>query len=172
VKEYFHPLLLKTLTLIAGLEDEFLELGSFLRQLQQASPKDFKKLASLPELGRRKAYYLVSIDKAFGEKGVPAERLRKIGWTKLAALAPHITDANLEDALLFAELHTVKNIEAAVHGLEPIIGGRSVLLNFTAEQFAAFSAAILSHGALKNGQGFIGKEAALVAALDEKKEGT
>ena len=95
---------------------------------------------------------------------------KRIGWTKLAALAPHITDENLEDALLFAELNTVKNIEAVVHGLDPIIGGRSVLLNFTADQFAAFSAAILAHGAIKNGQGFIGKEAALIAALGQNKE--
>jgi hypothetical protein len=167
MKEYFHPLLLKTLTLIAGLEDEFLELGSLLRQLQQTSPKDFKKLASLPELGRRKAYYLVSIDKAFSDKGVPAERLRKIGWTKLAALAPHITDENLEDALLFAELHKVKNIEAVVHGQEPIFGGRTVQLIFTAEQFAFFSAAIMAHGAIENGKGVIGKEAALISALSK-----
>lgn len=170
MKDDFHPLFLKTVTLIAHLEDEFLELASLLRQVQQASPKDFKNLISIPQLGRRKAYYLVAIDRAFGDKNVPAERLTKIGWTKLAALAPHITDANLEAALLFADLNSVKNIEAVAHGLEPIVGGRSVLLNFTGDQFAAFSAAILAHGAIKNGQGFIGKEAALIAALGENKE--
>jgi hypothetical protein len=170
MKIEFRPLFLKTLMLIAKLEDEFLELASMLRQVQQTSPGDFKKLAFIPQLGRRKAYYLVSIDKAFGDKNVPAGRLRKIGWTKLAALAPHITGQNLEDALLFAELNTVRNIEAVVHGLEPIVGGRSVLLIFTAEQFAAFSAAILAHGATKNGQGFIGKEAALIAGLTKNKE--
>ena len=34
-------------------------------------------LYSMPQLGRRKAYYLVSIDKAFGNKNVPAERLKE-----------------------------------------------------------------------------------------------
>ena len=170
MKVEFQPLFLKTLMLIAKLEDEFLELASLLRQVQQTTPGDFKKLASIPQLGRRKAYYLVSIDKAFGDKNLPAERLRKIGWTKLAALAPHITDENLEDALLFAELNTVNNIEAVVHGIDPIIGGRSVLLYFTAEQFAAYSNAILAHGATKNGDGFIGKEDALIAALKKNKE--
>ncbi len=162
-------LFLKTLMLVAKLEDEFLELASSLRQLQEASPKDFKKLTSIPQLGRRKAYYLVSIDKAFGGKLVAPQRLKKIGWTKLAALAPVITDENLEDALLFAESNTARNIEAVVKGLEPIIDGRSVLLNFTAAQFEAFSAAIVGHGAVKNGKGFIGKEAALIAALSENK---
>jgi hypothetical protein len=170
MKDDTHPLFLKTLVLIANLEDEFLELAASLRQLQETYPKDFKMLYSMPQLGRRKAYYLVSIDKAFGNKNVPAERLKKIGWTKLAALAPIITDENLEDALLFAELNTAKNIEAVVHGLEPIVGGRSVLLIFTAEQFAAFSAAIMAHGAIQNGKGFIGKEAALIAALDKNTE--
>jgi len=170
MEDGFNPLFIKTLMLIAKLEDEFLELASLLRQVKQENPKAYKKLYSIPQLGRRKAYYLVSIDKAFGDKDVPVERLKKIGWTKLAALAPHITEENLEDALLFAESNTVRNIEAVVHGLEPIIGGRSVLLNFTAEQFAAFSAAILAHGAIKNGEGFIGKEVALVAALEKNKE--
>jgi hypothetical protein len=165
--DYFYPLIVKTLVLIDNLENRFLELASLLRQVKETSQKDFKKLYSIPRLGRRKAYYLVSIDKAFADKNVSPKRLTKIGWTKLATLAPHITDENLEDALVFAELNTVKNIEAVVHGLEPIIGGRSILLNFTAKQFAAFSAAILAHGATKNGQGFIGKEAALVAALEK-----
>ena len=170
MKNEFPPLFIKTLMLIAKFEDQFLDLASLLRQVQETNPGDFKKLCSLPQLGRRKAYYLLSIDKAFGDKNVPAERLKKIGWTKLAALAPHITNENLEDALLFAELNTMKNIEAVMHGLEPILGGRSVLLIFTAEQFAAFSAAIMAHGAIQNGQGFIGKEAALIAALNENKE--
>jgi hypothetical protein len=159
------PVVVKAVMLIGQLGSEFLELAALLREVQEVSPKDFKTLASLPQLGRRKAYYLISIDKAFGGKNVAGERLKKIGWTKLAALAPHVTDENLEDALLFAEFNTVHNIEAVVHGLEPIIGGRSVLLNFTGEQFGAFSAAIVAHGAIKNAEGFGGKEAALIAAL-------
>jgi hypothetical protein len=147
-----------------------MELASLLRKVQDSDSKSFKELTSIPQLGRRKAYYLVSIDKSFGDKDILPVRLRKIGWTKLAALAPHITNENLEDALLFAESNSVRNIEAVVKGLEPTIGARSVLLNFTAEQFAAFSTAILAHGAIKKGEGFVGKEAALIAALAEITE--
>jgi len=159
------PLFFETLMLIAKFNDRFLELASLLRQVQEKSPQNFKTLISIPQLGRRKAYYLVSIDKAFGDKNVPPERLRKLGWTKLAALAPHITKDNLEDTLLFAEQHTVRNIDAVVHGLEPILDGRTVVLTFTAEQFEAYSDAILANGAIKNGKGFAGAEAALIAAL-------
>jgi hypothetical protein len=80
MKDLLNPLLVKAIAQIAKLEDEFLQLGSTLRHLQQSSPKDFKRLASLPQLGLRKAYYLVSIDKAFGGKKIPPERLKKIGW--------------------------------------------------------------------------------------------
>ena len=169
MKDTFSLSLITTLALIANLDDKFLELASSLRKVRECSPKDFKKLIALPQLGRRKAYYLVSIDRAFADKNVPSERLKKIGWTRLALLAPHITDENWEDALKLAETNTARNIQAVIQGLEPIIGGRSVLLNFTADQFADFSAAILASGATKNGEGFIGKEAALIAALTENK---
>jgi hypothetical protein len=170
MKANLNLLFLKALALIASLEDDFMELTSLLRQVQKNDPNDFKTLYCIPQLDRRKAYYLVSIDKVFGGKNVPLERLNALGWTKLATLAPHITDDNLEDALLFAELNTVRNIEAVVHGQEPIIGGRSVLLNFTGEQFSAFAQAILANGAIQNGAGFVGKEKALIAALDKNKE--
>ena len=52
-----------------------------------------------------------------------------------------------------------------MRGEEPIIGGRAILLHLTGEQFAAFSKAILAHGAIQNGGGFIGEEKALIDAL-------
>jgi hypothetical protein len=165
MEDELHSEFYQALLLITQFDDKFLELASLLRQVREKSPQSFKTLTSIPQLGRRKAYYLVSIDKAFGDKNVPSVRLKKIGWTKLAALAPHITKENLEEALLFAELHTVRNIEAVVHGLEPILDGRTVVLNFTAEQFAEYEGAILANGAIKDGDGYKGKEAALMAAL-------
>ena len=85
-------------------------------------------------------------------------------------IAKHVTPDNREGLLKLAEAHTAKNLERIMRGVDPIVGGRSVLLVFTAEQFAAFSAAILAHGAVKHGQAFIGKEAALAAALEKNKE--
>ena len=166
----FEPLFFETLLLIARLNDKFLELASLLRQLYETSHHDFKTLISIPQLGPRKGYYLVEIDKAFGGNEHLRPRLNKIGWTKLQLIAKHVTPDNREDLLKLAEAHTAKNLERIMRGVDPIVGGRSVLLVFTAEQFAAFSAAILAHGAVKNGQGFIGKEAALVAAFEKNKE--
>ena len=166
----FDPLFFETLLLIARFNDNFLELASLLRQVYETSHHDFKTLISIPQLGPRKGYYLVEIDKAFGGNEDLRPRLNKIGWTKLQLIAKHVTHDNREDFLKLAEAHTAKNLERIMHGVDPIVDGRSVLLVFTAEQFSAFSAAVLAHGAVKNGQGFIGKEAALVAAIEKNKE--
>ena len=165
MKDEFEPLFFEALLLISRLDDSFLELGSLLRQLQETSPHDFKALISTAQLRRRKGYYLVDIDRAFGGNEQLRPRLNKIGWTKLAMIAKHVTQDNREDLLQLAEAHTARNLQAIMRGDEPIIGGRVILLHFTGEQFAAFSKAILAHGAIQNGDGFIGKEMALIDAL-------
>lgn len=170
VKDELEPLFFETLLLIARFNHKFMELASLLHQLHETAHHDFKTLISIPQLGRRKGYYLVEVDKAFGGNEHLRPRLNKIGWTKLQTIAKHVTPDNREDLLKLAEAHTVKNLERIMRGEKPTIGGRSVLLHFTAEQFAAFSKAILAHGAIENGAGFIGKEAALFAALEKNKE--
>ena len=170
MKDEFEPLFFDALLLISRLDDSFLELGSLLRQLQETSPHDFKALISTPQLRRRKGYYLVDIDRAFGGNEQLRPRLNKIGWTKLAMIAKHVTQDNREDLLQLAEAHTARNLQAIMRGDEPIIGGRVILLHFTGEQFAAFSKAILAHGAIQNGDGFIGKEMALIDALGKSKQ--
>jgi hypothetical protein len=159
----------KALELIAQINDEFLELASLLRQLQEKEPDDFKALLSIPELGRRKGYYLVEIDRAFADFDVLPQRLNKIGWTKLQIIARHVTAENLELLLTLAETHIAKNLELIMHGELPNIA-RTVLLLFTQEQFAVFSDAVLAHGAVASGAGFLGKEAALISALDKNKQ--
>jgi len=86
--------------------------------VQEKSPQNFKTPISIPQLGRRKAYYLVSIDKAFGDKNVAPGRLKKVGWTKLAALAPHIRQQRLEDRR--AELQRI------VKGADAILFSESI----------------------------------------------
>jgi hypothetical protein len=160
----------RTLLLIARFNDKFLELASHLRELHETAPNDFKQLIKIPQLGRRKGYYLVEIDRAFADLDVPPFRLNQIGWTKLQVIAPHVTPDNVGHLLTLAEMHTTENLKAIMRGDKPIIGGRSVLLLFTGEQFNKFSEAILKWGAVKNGDGFIGKEAALIEAINKNKE--
>ena len=118
----FDPLFFETLLLIARFNDNFLELASLLRQVYETSHHDFKTLISIPQLGPRKGYYLVEIDKAFGGNEHLRPRLNKIGWTKLQLIAKHVTHDNREDFLKLAEANTAKNLERIMHGVDPIIG--------------------------------------------------
>lgn len=170
MKDELYPEFYLASLLIARFNDKFLELASLLHKLQETESDDFKTLISIPQLGRRKGYYLVEIHRAFGDYKDAPPRLNKIGWTKLQIIAAHVTPDNREALLTLAETHTAKNLEAIMRGDQPIIGGRSVLLLFTQEQFAVFSKAILEHGAIAKGEGFIGKESALIIALDKNKQ--
>jgi hypothetical protein len=161
------PLFLDALFLLAKFEDRFLDLASLLRKLQEKSPTDFKALIAVPQLGRRKGYYLVAIDRAFGGHPELQQRLVKVGWTKLSLVAPLVTKENVDDALLFCELNTAWAIQQAVKGKELPLGARSVLLHFSSEQFSYFSTAIVKHGAVKNGEGFVGKEEAVITAFQK-----
>ena len=154
-----------TLLLLARKNDEFLTLAANLRLLYETAPDDFRELAKHKLLGRRKAYYLVQIDRVFGADKSMHVRLNRVGWTKLQIIAPFVTKDNRAALLALAEAHTAVNLKAIVRGQAPILGGRTVVLHFTKKQFAAFAAAILAHGAVKNGDGFADKEQALIKAL-------
>jgi hypothetical protein len=70
-------------------------LGSLLRQLQDKSPNDFRALIAIPQLGRRKAYYLVAkntvsrLKLALAEVGIAVDRRRDMpvdpNWAALLA---------------------------------------------------------------------------------------
>jgi hypothetical protein len=145
-------------------------LAKLLRQLHDEDYEWFKSLAMLPQLGKRKAYYLLEIEKVFGSLPIELSRLNQIGCTKLHVISKHVTNANYEAFLQLAETHTAENLKLITQGKKPIIGGRNVLLQLTGDEFQAFAEAILKHGAIENGDGFIGKEEALIKALNANKQ--
>jgi hypothetical protein len=160
----------ETLLMIAKGNDKFLTLAANLRKLYDTAPEEFRRLAKLRILGRRRAYYFVEIDRVFGGDQDMAVRLNRIGWTKLQIIAPYVTKENREELVALAEAHTAVNLKAIMRGKPPILGGRTVVLHFTKKQFAAFAEAILAHGATKNGAGFLDKERALTKALKKRKK--
>ena len=165
MNDNIEPLFLEAFYFLAKFEERFLELGSLLRQLQEKSPKDFKALIAIPQLGKRKGYYLVAVSKAFGDYPHLRQRFMRVGWTRLSMVAPHVTKENVEDALVFAEANTAWAIQQAMKGQKLPIGVRSVLLHFKPEEFTFFGQEIVKHGATKTADGFVAKEAALITAL-------
>jgi hypothetical protein len=166
MKDELDPIYARALRLIVHFEDEFLELASLVRKLYETNSDEFKTLIAQQHLGRRKAYYLVEVDRAFGDiANEQCVRLNEIGWTKLATIAASITHKNREKLLKLAEAHTVEDIKALVRGETPVTDRKTIVLYFTPKQHEKFAKVILKHGAIKSGDGFAKKEEALIAAL-------
>ena len=65
----------KSLELSTRFDDNFMELARNLRSLQETDFDRFKDLIDKSGLGRRKAYYLVALDKALGNVKISKQRL-------------------------------------------------------------------------------------------------
>ena len=162
-----HHAMFDIIHLIADDEDRFLDLAALLRKLKDTQPKDFVTIIEWPKLGRRKAYYLVEIDEAFGDRPDLRARLSEIGWTKLAKVAKFATNENIDDLLKLAESYTALELELLLKGAAIKPGGSFVTLYLDPAQFALFRGVLLKHGAKAHKKGLLGKEAALVTALSK-----
>lgn len=150
---------------IEMLDDHFVEASKFLRKVLDEQPDDFQNIAKALGIGHRKAYNLVQIDRVFGPLGISAKRLRKIGWTKLALLAPHVTEAGADQWLTLAETMTAYQLKRCLRGEEVVPETKAVLLYLTPTQYVIFEKALISAGATLSVHGFLGREAALIKIL-------
>ena len=157
--------------LSTNVDDNFLELGKALRQLQDRDPEMFRQLyESNSDLGRRKAYYLVAVSRTFDPLPISRLRLKKIGWTKLEILSHHITKDNAQELLQLAEESTAKQLGTLMKGEKPINNARCVLMYFTPKEYKVLEEALVNNGGQRSGRGFLNKEKALIAALKKLKK--
>jgi hypothetical protein len=158
------------ITLAKEFDDNFLELASVLRRLQENDPEKFKDFVKASGMGLRKAYYLVQVDKVFKPFHVPKKRLRELGWTKLMVLSKHVKKTNYLELLDFAEKHTVKELEAYVKGGKVEDNAHSVLMYFNDQDYDELVDALVAHGAVRQGRGLVNKEQALISLIKSKKK--
>ena len=163
----YHDTVFDIIHLIDADEDRFLDLAALLRKLKDTQPNDFATLIEWPKLGRRKAYYLLEIDEAFGDKADLHPRLAEIGWTKAAKIAKFATPENTGDLLELAESYTALELELLLKGVEIKPGSCFVTLHLDPEEFALLRSVLLKHGAKAHKKGLLDKEAALVEALSK-----
>ena len=106
---------------------------------------------------------------AFGDLGIPRERLVEVGWTKAAIVLENSEPENVEEALALAETCTAKELPALLKGSPRKAKARTVLLRLTPRQYDQFEAVMLANGARrpKKGRGLSGKERALMRALGQ-----
>lgn len=142
-----------------------------LREVLEKRPDDFLLTAGRLGIARRKAYYLVEIDKTFGDLSVDRERLNRIGWTKLQILAGRVDRRNVGRLLGEAEKLSAYELGKLVNE-EPASSTKShvVLLRLTDDEYAVFRNTVRAFGAEESSTGLSGKEAALIAALRELKK--
>src|SRR5579863_4454952 len=152
----------RVLVLSSDVEDNFLELGRSLRQLLDRDPDLFQQVAKKGRLGRRKAYYLVDVSRAFDKAPVPRSRLRNIGWTKLQVIGKYVTADNLEDLLELAERISSKELERQMRGEKPISNAHCVLMYFSPKHYAELEDALVKQGGVRSGRGIQNKEEALL----------
>jgi hypothetical protein len=125
-------------------------------------------LVHITKLSRRTIGYLIEVWERWCDRGVPRERLSKIGWTKLAVIVDRCEPGEYLDALPIAEISTAKDLPALLKGAEKK-EMHTVLLRLTDRQHAVFEEVLLMHGAKrpKNHRGLVRKERALTKALEK-----
>jgi hypothetical protein len=110
-------------------------------------------------------YYLLAIDRDFGDLGIPESRLQQIGWTKLALIGPHLSETNKELLLASAEKHTVKELELLMQGEVPVPDTRFVVFYLNPGDYERFAKLLRKNGAVKSGRGLFNKEKALMKVV-------
>jgi len=161
----------KVVALAPDIQEKFLELGVLLDRLMDADRELYWKAVDKTDLGKRKAYYLITIAKAFRNLKISKPRLRAIGWTRLQVIARVVNESNAEELVALAEQHKVKDLEAIIKGEEPQPDSRVAILYFTPDDYDLFEGVLLKHGASKHGRGLVGKEQALIKALKKVAKG-
>jgi hypothetical protein len=153
--------------LIEHSKSRLLETARFLRKVRDENREEFRGVARKLKIGLRKAYHLAQIDEVLGDMDVSAERIQRLGWTKLSLLAAHGQSDTIDELLDVAESCTAHELKIYIRdgGFDP--EGRTVVLHFNKEQYEQLEEALRSKGATPHSRGLLGKEAALMRLVAE-----
>lgn len=155
-------LLAKAYSLASDVDNNLLDLSVTLWELQENNIYDVKEFWETSGLGKRKTYYLIDIGKAFYNLPIPQDRAKKIGWTKLKSIAPHVTAGNWQEMLATAEKYKASDLDKVLRGEEIAEDEKVLLFRFPGGDKERFEAALLKFGAKKSGTGIIDKEKAMM----------
>ncbi|MDX3884117.1 MAG: hypothetical protein QHC65_06830 [Sphingomonas sp.] len=153
--------------LIDHSKSRLLETASLLRKVRDENRDEFRSVARKLKINLRKAYHLAQIDEALSDIDVSAERIQRLGWTKLSLLAAHVQSDTIDDLLDVAESCTAHKLKMYLSkgGFDP--EGRTVVLHFDKEQYALLDQVLRAKGAEPHPRGLLGKEAALMRLIAE-----
>ncbi len=155
----------RAVELIKNLDGTFLEFGGILRYAQEHDGLLFADLLKIPGLDKRTIYYLIEIDRIFAPLKIDKSLLSKVGWTKLAHMAKHVTPQNVIGLLTFAMSHTDRELQAKMAGKFIPANMRVVRLSLSPKQYVLYAKVLIKFGAKSVGKGLKGQENALMAVI-------
>jgi hypothetical protein len=150
--------------------DNFWDLGRALRRLLDRDPDLFQKFLDNTDVGSRKAYYLIEINRAFEPLQVPRARLLKLGWTKLQLIAAKVNQDSVEAWLERAESLSTKQLERRMKGKTPIKNAACVLMYFSPKDYKELAEALKRYGATPTERGIQNREEALMTMVRRLKD--
>ncbi len=158
--------------LIDHSKSRLLETARFLREVRDENRDEFKSVATKLRMRPRKAHHLAQIDKMLSDMDIPAERMQRLGWTKLSILAAYGKKETIDDLLDVAEDCTAHELKMYIHngGFDP--KGRTVVLHLDSGQYALLEQALCAKGAKLEPRGLLEKEAALMRLVTESLTAT
>lgn len=155
-------LMAEAMTLAGDMEASFIRLGQVLRQLQDLDPIAYGAAVRDCGLASQVASDLVRINRAFANLPIPAARMRRIGWIKLAAVAPYIGRENYPVLLKQAEANDEAALDAILRGEAPAGVHSPVVFQLRDDERDTLNAALLNFGAIRSAEGMTNSEAALM----------
>lgn len=160
---------MSTIEEIEGLSDaagkNLPKLADLIWSLKQSDPETFAKLPECTRLKRRRTAALAAIGRVFGKGKLAPEVMIAVGWTKLDAIAPYVTEKTKAMLVHQAQRLSVTNLRRFLRG-DPIVpDARVMLLEFSPEDYEIIAETLLAYGAIGDTEGMAGKETALVAAF-------
>lgn len=153
--------------LIDHSKSRLLETARFLRKVRAENRDEFRSVARKLKIGVRKAYHLAQIDEVLSDMDVSAERIQRLGWTKLSLLAAHGEPDTIDELLDVAESGTAHELKMHIRDGKFDPEGRTVVLHFDKEQYALLDQALRAKGAEPHSRGLLGKETALMRLVAE-----
>jgi hypothetical protein len=160
----------KALDLATNDPDNFWDLGRALRRLLDREPDLFQKFLDNTDVGSRKAYYLVEINRAFEPLQVPRARLLRLGWTKLQLIAAKVKQDTVEEWLKLAEGMPTKQLERKMKGKTPIKNAACVLMYFSPKEYKELGEALKRYGGTPTERGIQNREEALIRMVRRLKD--
>lgn len=156
----------KELKRLAGRRtDAFWPLALCLLSLHENYPKYLRSSVKQAGIGKRKAYYLLSLARTLRTLDPSPNRLHDIGWTKLQIIAEELDSRNAAKKLEMAERNTVQQLKHRLLGRKSDHRRHCVLMYFRDSDYQVFSQAILRYGGKKTSRDLAGKEEALLKIL-------